>query len=346
MGPGAMGWPWQGIPPGLYPPSGGGWQGNLGVPGQLAPGAAGSGPSLPPLPGGQWPEGMGGGWAETATGDPWWPEIVPELYEYSTWAENPDGEASLAAAVTPIQAFVGQQVTLVATAAMQPGAFLGLNGDPEYLPPSPTDFWTVDVPDPIGATPSASGGQVAQSYTFRRALFPLQAGDYLIPPARLLLPAPPDRVPAAVAWDTLATDPFALSVLPVPSVQDLPGYAGAVGRYRLEAGITPGKLAVGETALLVVRILGIGNVNVLPPPEIPPIYGAEVAPGRDMAAVEIRDGIVGGVRTFTWLIVPLEPGPILIGPVLFSFFDPYVGDFGQVASEELTLEVTEFPGGR
>jgi hypothetical protein len=61
--------------------------------------------------------------------------------------------------------------------------------------------------------------------------------------------------------------------------------------------------------------------------------------------VEVRDGVVGGVRTFTWLVVPTEPGPLRIDPILFSFFDPYIGDFGQVASQELMLEITEFPGG-
>jgi hypothetical protein len=59
--------------------------------------------------------------------------------------------------------------------------------------------------------------------------------------------------------------------------------------------------------------------------------------------VEVRDGVVGGVRTFTWLLVPTEPGPLRVGPVLFSYFDPYLGDFAQTASEELILQVTEFP---
>lgn len=182
------GWPGAGGAPGGQASPGSQWQGKLGTPGPGASGTASGGPTLPPLPGGRWPEGMGGGWAETATGDPWWPEIVPELFEFSAWTESPGGEVSLGAAITPVQAFVGQQVTYVATAAMQPGAFLGLGADPEYLPPSPQGFWSVDLPDPLVASPSASGGRVAQSYTFRRALFPLQAGDYLIPPGTLLLP--------------------------------------------------------------------------------------------------------------------------------------------------------------
>ncbi len=373
---------WWGYPPytSAYPwgvPGVGGWTGYgpFGGYGSWPPASSNGGWTLPPpgsspmtpfpgLPGSFDPTpipgppgtGLGGGWAETATGDPWWSEIVPELLDYAGSVRSPDGLATLAAGITPQRVFAGQQVTLVATVSLEPGAHLRYGADPEYLPPSPSDFWTVDLPDPLQASPTAAGGQVMQSYTFRRALFPLRAGEFLVPPARLLLPgsgggafSPGGGIPGSsspVAWDTLSTHAMALTVLPVPQVADLPGYAGAVGRYRLEAGITPKKVAVGEAALLVVRILGVGNVALLPPPEIGPVYGAEIAPSGDAAAREVRDGVMGGVRTFTWMVVPVEPGPLRIGPVLFSYFDPYVGGFGQVASEELTLEVSELPGGR
>lgn len=360
-GVGIQGWP-AGVPgQGYYPggstggypsgyPSGypGGYPG-IGVPGApgYPPGTGNPGqgvPTLPAIPGGQWPAGMGGGWAETAAGDPWWPEIVPELHSYGGWIQNPPGDASLAAGLTPVRVFVGQQATLVATATFRPGAFLGQGASPEYLPPSPPDFWVVDLPDPPLPLPTSSQGGVDQGYTFRRALFPTRAGEYVVPPAALLLPRE-GAGGTGVAWDTLLTEPMPVSVVPVPRAPGISGYAGVVGRYRLEAGISPTRLAVGEAALLVVRILGVGNVRDVPAPEIGPIYGAEIAPGGDGAVVEIRDGVVGGVRTFSWLVVPTEPGPLRIDPILFSYFDPYLGDFGQVASSELMLEVTEFPGG-
>mgnify|MGYP006282431255 FL=1 len=364
--PGGQGWPqpgqgWPGAgTPWPYPPPGypgGGYPGGS-LPGGTWPGGAppdstpaygtapGGGspgpPTLPAIPGGRWPEGMGGGWAETAASSPWWPEVVPQLHRYATVAEDPSGQASLAAGLTPVRVFTGQQVTLVATASFPPGAFLGLGGDPEYVPPSPPEFWAVDLPRTPRAMPTASGGGVDQGYTFRRAFFPLEPGEKVIPPPLLLLPRRSGALGGA-AWDTVATDPLAVSVAPLPPAPDLPGYGGAVGRYRLEAGVTPESLAVGETALLVVRVLGAGNVRTLPPPTLGPVYGAEVSPGPDHAAVEVRDGVVGGVRAFTWLLVPTEPGPLRVGPVLFSYFDPYLGDFAQTASEELILQVTEFP---
>jgi len=371
---------WPIAPPGATPGLGGNWQGGFSPfaygPGQSAlpgvsgmsgmPGMPGQGqglghghlpspaPSgqgglqggqtgtytLPPIPGGRWPEGMGGGWAETAASDPWWPEVVPELFQFASAAGAPGGDASLSVGVTPARIFVGQQATLVATASFRPGAFLGQGASPEYLPPNPPDFWVVDLPDPPVPLPTASQGGVDQGYTFRRALFPMRSGEFLIPPASLLLPA---GSRGGDAWDTLSTDPLPLTVLPIPRTQDLPGFKGAVGRYRMEAGVTPTRLAVGEAALLVVRILGAGNIRDIPAPEVGPVFGAELSPGGDGAVVEVRDGVVGGVRTFTWLMVPTEPGPLRIDPVVFTYFDPYVGNFGQVASQELLLDVTEFP---
>jgi len=352
--PGQGGWqgwpapvPGQGYPPGMIP----GWQGgNPGIspsPGAVTPVPPGSSgtqgvPTLPAIPGGRWPEGMGGGWAETAAGDPWWPEIVPELFQYDAGGQSSGGDVSLLVGMTPRRVFVGQQATLVATASFRPGAFLGQGASPEYLPPSPPDFWVVDLPEATLALPTASQGGVDQAYTFRRALFPMQAGEYLIPPATLLLPTVGG---GGEVWDSVSTESMPLTVLPIPRTQSLPGYRGAVGRYRLEAGVTPPRLAVGEAALLVVRVLGVGNVREIPTPEIPPLFGAEISPAGDGAVVEVRDGVVGGVRSFTWLLVPTEPGPLRIDPILFGYFDPFLGDFGQVASEELVLEVTEFPGG-
>lgn len=358
--PGQLGYPGSGAYPGSTFPPGGGYPtgavspGTGGYPGTGVPlngvmqgqgSPYGGGPTLPAIPGGQWPVGMGGGWAETAASDPWWPEIVPELFGYGGWAQAPAGDAALAAGITPVRIFQGQQATLVATATFQPGAFLGQTATPEYIPPAPPDFWVVDLPDPPVPLPTAAQGGVDQGYTFRRALFPLRAGEYLVPPALLLLPLD-GGAGGGIGWDTLAADPLPVSVMPVPQAPGLPGYNGAVGRYRMEAGVTPTRLAVGETALLVVRILGVGNTPSIPRPQIPPLFGAEIAPAGDGAVVEVRDGVVGGVRTFTWLLVPTEPGPLRVDPILFSFFDPYLGDFGQVASQDLILDVTEFPGGQ
>lgn len=284
----------------------------------------------PPMAGGGWGGGTGAGWAATARSDPWWPELVPELLRYQTVAGDPEGVVELSVGMTPDAVYVGQQLTYVATASFAPGAQLRLGGDPHYVPPHPEGFWVVDLPQAGEGTPAASRGQVRQTYTFKRALFPLEAGSFLIPPARV------DSV--------VATESLPVTVLPIPADRAPTGYSGAVGRYRLEAFLTPTRVAVGETAILTVRIVGAGNVRMLPSPEPALFADVELAPYSDWALPEVVDGVVGGVKTFNWMVVPLSPGTIRMGPILYPYFDPYLGAFGMAESGELELEVTELPG--
>ena len=73
-----------------------------------------------------------------------------------------------------------------------------------------------------------------------------------------------------------------------------------------------------------------------------PIYASDVQPFSDGAFVEVRDGVVGGVRTFSWLVTPWEPGQFPVGPILYSFVDLYVGDFGTVATPEIWMDVLTY----
>jgi hypothetical protein len=95
--------------------------------------------------------------------------------------------------------------------------------------------------------------------------------------------------------------------------------------------------------VLTVRILGAGNVQGLPQPELGLFPEIELAPFSDWALPEVQDGVVGGVKTFNWLVVPKMAGTVRMGPVLYPYFDPYVGGFGLAESSELELQVTELP---
>ena len=331
---------------GTYFPNAAPWQGNVGVPGQLPAAPGGTGHTMPPLPGGQWPEGMGGGWAETATGDPWWPEIVPELFEFSAWTETPDGEGFPGWGRNPGPGLCGPAIDLH---RHRRHAARGLPRDStrtpntSLLPQLISGPWTFRIPwwrrhRPPGArwprvTPSAGPSSLSR----RGNISSPRAGPS------------PDRN-AETSGEHRLGYPGSR-----PHGRDGPPHSSPAGSPSgLRRGRGPISARGGDHATAFGRggnrrsdRSGLGGRERERPsaPEIPPIYGAEMAQGGDFATVEVRDGVVGGVRTFTWLVVPLEPGPIRIGPIIFSYFDPYVGDFGQAVYEELTLDVTEFPGG-
>ena len=285
----------------------------------------------------------GSGWAPSAAGDRWWPELVPRLERYQTAVDDPNGLVRLEAGIVPERVYAGQQATFVATATFPPEALARLGGSPEFFPPSASNAWSVDLPY-APPTPATARGRAQEAHTFMRAFFPLSPGRFVVEPARLLYSVG-SGVPGRPLLDTLTTEALAVDVLPIPE-RDAPlGWTGAVGRYRVEAWLQPEAVAWGEVALLTVAVSGAGHVRSLARPDPGQVWGAELRPTGERAIPEVRDGVVGGVKTFSWLVVPMEPGPLRIGPVIFSFFDPWTGAFGQVATEELILHSGELGAG-
>ncbi len=289
----------------------------------------------------------GGSWAATADQDPWWPELIPRLERYDSRAEGPDGIVWLQAGLTPRRVYVGQQVTVVTTASFAPEAVAQLARSPEYFPPSAADAWAVEIPyaPPV---PAAAGGRLEEAHTFMRAFFPLAPGrlDIAPPSLRYGIRSPGSRRGGrGSARDSLVTRPLQVDVLPVPLGRAPQGWNGAVGRYRVTAWLQPDTVGWGEASLLTVQISGAGNVRAISRPDPGAVWGAQLRPTGARSDVEVRDGVVGGTKTFSWLVVPTETGDLRIGPVVFTYFDPWVGDFGRVASDELTLSVGAWPGG-
>jgi Bacterial SH3 domain len=320
------------LPYGAYGPDSA--YGLYGRPGQM-PGAPYS-PYSPYAPSGHGPAPVGRDWAATAAGDPWWPELVPQLDRYQVQREDPTGVVRLEAGLTPARVYVGQQITLVASATFLPEALARLGRDPEFFPPSAGGAWSVEIP---WAAPTAAAvrGRTGEAHTFMRAFFPVTAGLLEVEGARLAY-ALGDGTPGRGQADTLVTAPLSVEVLPIPARSAPPGWGGAVGRYRVAAWVQPSSVGWGEAALLTVEVSGAGNVRPLPRPDPGRLSGAELRPAGERAVVEVRDGVVGGVKTFTWLVVPVEAGPVRIGPVILPYFDPWLGAFAQAASDEVVLE--------
>ena len=267
---------------------------------------------------------VAGGWAETAHLDPWWPEVVPELFEYSALAEDPTYGIRMEVGLTPHTIYVGQQLTLLSTVSAPPGQ---IPGRPWYWAPDPSGFTRINVGAAV--RPTARQGALDQSSTFQTAYFASAPGQWAFPTGGVFYGGS----------ESLVGPPTTVTVLPVPEAGSPEGYEGAVGRFKIQAWLEPAVLSWGEPALLRVEILGVGDVRSIPAPPTPLVSGGQVAPYRDFAWVETRDGVVGGLRVLEYLVTVVEAGPARVEPIVFSFFDPYVGDFGVAATEEMTLEV-------
>lgn len=288
-----------------------------GIDGQPFVPSRGAGPALP-----GW--AYGGGWAATADLDPWWAEVVPEVFSYDVASSDPATGLSLEAALARRRVYVGQQITLLATVSVPPGE---VGARLRYWAPSPTAFTRV----PIGAEghPSLREGELEYGATFRTAYFPLSPGEWAFPSGGLYAPGRQPFVGPSIP----------LSVIPVPTGDAPPGYGGAVGRFQISAGVDPPSLQWGQSGLLWIEIRGVGDMRNLPAPLPPRVYGARLTPYRDRVFLEARDGVAGGVKTFLYLLTPVEAGPVEIDPILYPYFDPYVEAFSVLATGEMSIEV-------
>ncbi len=252
--------------------------------------------------------------------------------------------ALLEVGLTPQRVYVGQQLTLMASASFAPGVGYRAGARFQFHGARPSNGWIVGLP-PVFTPPvfGAGGGLGGEALVFLEAVFPTNPGLLMVDPAFVVYSVGNSSRGSPVQ-DTLMGEPLDVQILAIPTHEAPPGWRGAVGRYQVSAWLDRRQVEWGESDLLTVEISGAGYVPVLVRPDPGPVFGGGIRPLGERSWVQVRDGVVGGTKRFTWVVAPGEPGAMRIGPVLFSFFDPYVGAFGQVASEELVLDVGPYPG--
>jgi hypothetical protein len=240
---------------------------------------------------------------------------------------------------TPDTVFVGQQVLLHAEAVFAEDARTRQARPPVFDPPAPTGFWVQDVPEPVSVTVRVREGRTVETQTFRRVLFPLRPGEHAIPPARLhyevrrgFLLAPETR--------EVVSDSVRLTVLPLPP-QDRPdSFVGAVGRLSMRAWASPERIALGEETILTVELEGLGHIKALPEPRLEAPPGVDVLTPSQESTVEFEQGLAGGSKRFRWVIVPQEPGVVVLPPLEYAVFDPELRRYVVLTTDTLRIEAT------
>lgn len=118
-----------------------------------------------------------------------------------------------------------------------------------------------------------------------------------------------------------------------------PGYAlGDVGQMTLAATVQPRRIDQGGAVSVTLRIAGTGN---LPQSlRLPERTGIEWLDPEKKDAIEPQNGVVGGSRTFGYVVRVGESGTVDLGEVTLPYWDPGAKAY-QVARATLgTIEVT------
>jgi hypothetical protein len=205
---------------------------------------------------------------------------------------------------------------------------------------------------------SVLDGKTYQVLEVRYALIPSEAGLYTIGPTRMTMTVyPPRRRTSRGLFNdpffgdpffsfsttgrpmTLASEPQALTVLPLPETGRPADFSGLVGRFDIESKLEPATIKAGESATLTVLLSGRGNVNRIPDLKGPELSHTKVYADEPVLKVETDAEGLAGSKTMKWALVPERQGRYEIPPLSVSFFDTTTHQYRVIKTRPISLSV-------
>jgi len=251
-----------------------------------------------------------------------------------------DDQAFLRTTVSTSEPHVGEQVTVT--------VYLYVRGSIRAAPviqrePNADGFWVHDLL-PANRTLEAQrqmvGGVYFNVYALRRfAAFPLSEGEHEIGPMSIAF----ETGSLFDIFSTQRSGPvrrvgvsMPVHVLPLPATGRPTGEV-SVGDFTIDARLDRTAAATGDAVTLTAEIKGTGNLKDvrLTLPERP---GVRILEPEVTDAITSPNDVVGGSRTFAWLVVPEEPGQHQLGPLILNTYSPSMGTYRRVSSAPLTLD--------
>lgn len=256
------------------------------------------------------------------------------------------GPAAITVLVSDTTVVVGEQVDLVTLAWFERGVRLQLRRAPTVESPHIDGVWAYQQPVPGGIAASRQvGGKWYDIFVLHQVAFPLSPGEVTISPARLQY-----SVPLAFQFFsqeeryTLSSEATRFGVRTLPDAGREPGFTGAVGHgLVLRQEITPASGHQGEAFNAELALSGEGNVALWPQPDVRWPAGVRVYPEAAGERTTVKDGRLGGTKTFKYLIVADSAGTLAVPAVHYPFFDPTTGRYA--ATDAAALELVVAPRG-
>lgn len=223
------------------------------------------------------------------------------------------------------RAYVGEQVTFRLD-VYEAQRFLDVS-----LRTSPTfeGFISEEIPLPEVYTAMVGDRPFRVRPGIRRALFPQQSGVSTIGASELLISRRKRRF----------SDPIALEILPLPAEGQPAGFsANNVGHYQISAKVDRDEVQPGDPFTLTYTIAGEGNIELIDPGKwavLPSVrsYDPKVTTERS------RGDIVGGTRSYAFLMIPERPGTLSVPAHDLVFFDPAEESYSVASTSVIEIVV-------
>jgi hypothetical protein len=246
--------------------------------------------------------------------------------------------------------FDGQQITVsyrlytrVGIDDSQPDKLPDLNG-----------FWSEDVKRPqqvLWSTEIYKGQQYRVADIKQSILFPERDGNLTIDPLSMVFIVqqpvasrdPMDQFFGSyrqVKYKAQSA-PVTIHVKPLPEEGKPDGFAGAVGKFSIDASIDKTEVKTNDAINYKVKITGSGNIKLFKPLTVNfPTDFEKYDPKVTDTVTEDING-VSGSRIYNYLLIPRHQGNYTIEPLQFSYFNPNTGKYTTLESQPFHVKVNK-----
>lgn len=224
--------------------------------------------------------------------------------------------------------------------------------------PSLTGFWSEDleVPKQIQLTTEVLDGKQYRVGILKKvALFPQRSGSLEIDPMEVeCIVQVQTRRRGTDFFDQFFNDPFfgnvsnvshkvrseplKITVLPLPP-NPPPGFAGAVGKFSMDAWLDRRETKTNESVTLKVKISGRGNLKLIESPRVVIPSTIEQYDPKISDNITKQGDYIAGSRTFEFLLIPRQTGEQTIPSFPFSYYDIEKKSYVTLTSPEFPLLV-------
>jgi BatD DUF11 like domain len=281
-----------------------------------------------------------------------WMQQSPGLGSLSVWGESPISPSEPYPKIAAPAALRGQDYYAEALID-KPAPFQGEQvlytmrlyqaldpyGQIQYQPPAFSGFWSKQLPDQQTYLTQA-GSRTYRVTELQQVLFPTVAGPIAIDPARLILPGDFLDAPGV----EITSQPLTMVVQPLPAGAPA-SFQGAVGQYRMEAGVDKTAARVGDAVTQRVTITGVGNIEQVADPAWPDDLGWRAFDSKSTTDSQFQDGQLVGARRIERVLVPTQTGDLALPAAEFSYFDPDAGQYRTIGAEPVVVSVAPASGG-
>ncbi len=257
---------------------------------------------------------------------------------------TPSGEEILVVAeLDRSTAYPGQQVTLIYHLLTQ----VGITGLQLKESPPLTGFWVEDLQVDSSPAPvrRVFNGREYLDYVVKKlALFANAPGNLTVPPTTFAISVkvPGDFFGLFGQSETVyrKTREALLEVRPFPAQGRPESFSNAVGSFSLMSSLDKSEAATGDAVALRVTLAGRGNLKTIADLPMPAMQDFTIYSSKRAENVRPVEGdIIGGEKTWEYVIVPKAPGAQKIPSFGFSYFDPESGKYQTLSTSPLELKV-------